>query len=78
MIFGDFGLILGGPGTSKNYQKSLKIAFGARSERIARSMVALGRFWKLLETVLGWFWKDLGKVLDGFRVHFCVFWEDDQ
>ena len=66
MIFSGLGFILGGHRASKNCKKSLKIAFGTRSERIQTcstiSVAILGGFLQIFNGC----WKDFGWILEGF------------
>ena len=72
--FSDFGSILGGPGASENCKKSLKIDFGARSERVqAGNMILvaiLQRFLQILnrfERIRVVFWEGFEKMANDYK-----------
>ena len=67
IVFNNFGSIWGGFGASKNYQKSQKIDFGARSERgLACDMILVAISKRFLQILMDFgrirmvFWKGLG------------------
>ena len=67
--FSDFGSIWGGPGASENCKKSLKIDFGARSERgLACDMILVAILKRFLQILMDFgriqmvFWKGFGGI----------------
>ena len=69
-IFNDFGLILGGPGRSKNCEKSLKIGLGVRLEHVWTFGTILDAILKRFYLIFYGFGDHFGSILGGFGIDF--------
>ena len=83
-IFIDFGTILGGPGGSKNWEKSQKIAFGARSDHDCSwetiLIAILKQFFQILDEfgrIPWYFGEDFWMIFNDckrFRLQSLIWW----